>query len=111
MRTAFNSLKNPLNHVGLRSLPRSLKSTKSNILFCNLLTLRVGVLLSRYKSGKLPKAFKIIPSCENWETILMLTSPGNWTPHATYEATRLFVSNLDANQAQRFVQTTSSANS
>jgi len=33
----------------------------------------------------------------------MLTSPQNWTPHATYEATRLFVSNLDANQAQRFM--------
>jgi essential nuclear protein 1 len=34
--------------------------------------------------------------------ILMLTSPQNWTPHATYEATRLFVSNLDSNQAQRY---------
>jgi essential nuclear protein 1 len=33
----------------------------------------------------------------------MLTSPQNWTPHATFEATRLFVSNLDANQAQRFL--------
>ena len=33
----------------------------------------------------------------------MLTSPQNWTPHATYEATRLFVSNLDSNQAQRFL--------
>ena len=32
----------------------------------------------------------------------MLTSPQNWTPHATYEATRLFVSNLDSNQAQRY---------
>jgi essential nuclear protein 1 len=64
---------------------------------------RVGILLSRYKSGKLPKAFKIIPSLQNWETILFLTSPENWTPHATYEATRLFVSNLDANQAQRFM--------
>jgi essential nuclear protein 1 len=35
--------------------------------------------------------------------ILMLTSPQNWTPHATYEATRLFVSNLDSNQAQRYI--------
>ena len=33
----------------------------------------------------------------------MLTSPQYWTPHATYEATRLFVSNLDSNQAQRFL--------
>jgi essential nuclear protein 1 len=67
-----------------------------------ILTTRVGILLSRYKSGKLPKAFKIIPSTYNWEAILQLTSPENWTPHATYEATRLFVSNLDSNQAQRY---------
>ena len=33
----------------------------------------------------------------------MLTSPQNWTPHATYEATRLFVSNLDSSQAQQFL--------
>ena len=32
----------------------------------------------------------------------MLTCPENWTPHATFEATRLFVSNLDSNQAQRY---------
>ena len=32
----------------------------------------------------------------------MLTYPENWTPHATFEATRLFVSNLDANRAQRW---------
>ena len=27
----------------------------------------VGTLLTRYKSGKLPKAFKIIPSLQNWQ--------------------------------------------
>ncbi|KAI7861849.1 Bystin [Spinellus fusiger] len=63
---------------------------------------KVGHLLSRYKSGKLPKAFKIIPSLSNWEEILYLTNPDTWTPHATYEATRMFVSNLKATQAQRF---------
>ncbi|KAI9475631.1 MAG: Bystin-domain-containing protein [Benjaminiella poitrasii] len=64
---------------------------------------KVGQLLSRYKSGKLPKAFKIIPSLGNWEEILYLTSPETWTPHATYEATRMFVSNLKAKQVQRFL--------
>ncbi|KAI9302731.1 Bystin-domain-containing protein [Cunninghamella echinulata] len=63
---------------------------------------KVGQLLSRYKSGKLPKAFKIIPSLNNWEEIIYLTNPEAWTPHATYEATRIFVSNLKAQQAQRF---------
>lgn len=64
---------------------------------------RVGQLLSRYKSGKLPKAFKIIPSLGNWEEILYLTSPETWTPHATYEGTRMFVSNLKAKQVQKFL--------
>ncbi|KAI9243937.1 Bystin-domain-containing protein [Sporodiniella umbellata] len=64
---------------------------------------KVGQLLSRYKSGKLPKAFKIIPSLNNWEEILYITQPETWTPHATYEATRMFVSNLKARPVQRFL--------
>ncbi|KAG9298253.1 hypothetical protein G9A89_002741 [Geosiphon pyriformis] len=62
---------------------------------------KVGLLLSRYKSGKLPKAFKIIPSLPNWEDILYLTRPEKWTPNATYQATRIFVS-VKPKQAQRF---------
>ena len=33
----------------------------------------VGRLLSTYRSGKLPKAFKIIPQLTNWEEILYVT--------------------------------------
>lgn len=62
----------------------------------------VGALLSRYKSGKVPKAFKIIPALANWEEVLYLTQPEAWTPHATMAATRLFASNLNAKMAQRF---------
>ncbi|KAJ3332507.1 hypothetical protein HDU76_014008 [Blyttiomyces sp. JEL0837] len=63
---------------------------------------KVGLLLSRYRSGKLPKVFKIIPSLPNWEEVLFLTNPSSWTPHATYQATRIFVSNLSAKMAQQF---------
>lgn len=66
---------------------------------------KVGILLSRYKSGKLPKAFKIIPSLRNWEDVLLLTRPDAWSPNACYEATRLFVSNLKSYQFQRFMST------
>ncbi|KAI9033293.1 Bystin-domain-containing protein [Hyaloraphidium curvatum] len=65
---------------------------------------KVGLLLSRYRSGKLPKPFKIIPSFKNWDEILYLTRPEDWTPHATYQATRIFVSNLKGNMAQRFFE-------
>jgi essential nuclear protein 1 len=50
----------------------------------------------------LPKAFKIIPALTNWEEILYLTSPEAWTPHALYQATRIFASNLKPKMAQRF---------
>ncbi|BFZ53923.1 snoRNA-binding rRNA-processing protein [Savitreella phatthalungensis] len=65
---------------------------------------KVGVLLSRYRSGKLPKAFKIIPSLRNWQDILYLTRPDMWSAGACYEATRLLVSNLTAAQCQRFMR-------
>lgn len=64
----------------------------------------MGELLSRYKSGPLPKAFKIIPSLPAWEDILYITGPDSWTPHATLAATRIFVSNLKAAQTQRFFE-------
>lgn len=53
---------------------------------------RIGFLLSRYKSGKLPKPFKILPSVPHWEEIIQLTRPDKWTPNACYEATKIFVS-------------------
>ncbi|GAA5845091.1 hypothetical protein JCM11251_000006 [Rhodosporidiobolus azoricus] len=63
---------------------------------------KVGQLLSRYKSGPLPKAFKILPTLSIWPHLVMLTNPESWTPHATYAATRIFASNLDPKQSQKF---------
>ncbi|KAK1442753.1 bystin [Babesia gibsoni] len=54
----------------------------------------IGVYLSKYKSGGLPKAFKVLPRLKNWEEVLDMTSPQNWTPNAVYEATHLFASNM-----------------
>lgn len=62
----------------------------------------VNKVLSRYRSGKLPKAFKIIPALSNWEQILYMTEPETWTAAAMYQATRIFSSNLKERMAQRF---------
>lgn len=62
----------------------------------------IGTILSRYTAGKLPKAFKVIPSLSNWEEVLYLTRPDMWTPQAMYAATRIFASNLNPKMAQRF---------
>jgi len=62
----------------------------------------IGDVLSRYRSGKIPKAFKVIPNMVNWEQILYLTNPDKWSAAAMYQATRLFASNLNPKMCQRF---------
>jgi essential nuclear protein 1 len=62
----------------------------------------IGKMLSRYTAGKLPKAFKVIPSLSNWQDVLWLTRPDLWTPQAMYAATRIFASNLNPKMAQQF---------
>lgn len=59
-------------------------------------------VLRKYRSGKIPKAFKIIPSLRNWEQILYITDPPSWSAAAMYQATRIFASNLREKMAQRF---------
>lgn len=64
---------------------------------------KVGESLRAWKHGKLPKLFKVLPTIKNWEDLLYVTAPDMWTPNAVYEATRLFVSNLTAAKAEKFV--------
>ncbi len=86
--------------VSLRCYSKFLGDWNALTLVSNLY--RVGKLLGRYRSGKLPKAFKIIPSLSNWEEIMYLTDPEKWSPNAMYQATRVFASNFNARMAQRF---------
>jgi len=53
---------------------------------------KVGIVMKSFKSGKLPKAFKIIPQTQNWEELLFLTNPETWSPHSSFEATKIFCS-------------------
>jgi essential nuclear protein 1 len=62
----------------------------------------VAKILTKYRSGKLPKAFKVIPSLSNWEEVLHMTEPENWSAAAMFQATRIFASNLNSSKAQRF---------
>lgn len=64
---------------------------------------KVGLMLSRYRSGKIPKAFKILPKLQNWQQILELTKPETWTPNATYQATKVFISGLTPKLAEYFL--------
>jgi essential nuclear protein 1 len=60
----------------------------------------VGKMLHSYKSGKLPKALKMLPHLRNWEEVLWLTRPDEWSACATFACTRIFASNLNEKMAQ-----------
>ena len=62
----------------------------------------IGQILTRYRAGKIPKAFKIIPNLRNWEEVLWITAPDTWSPQAMFVATKLFASNLNPKHAQRY---------
>ncbi|KAK3487748.1 Bystin-domain-containing protein [Neurospora hispaniola] len=64
---------------------------------------KIGMILSRYKSGPLPKPFKVLPQIPHWEDILPITQPESWTPNACYAATRIFASAKEA-VLQRFME-------
>lgn len=60
--------------------------------------------MNRYKSGPLPKPFKILPALPSWARLLAITNPSMWTPHAFKAGTRILVSNLTPEQARVYLQ-------
>jgi essential nuclear protein 1 len=65
----------------------------------------IGKLFSRYRSGKVPKAFKIIPNLEHWREVLAMTRPEQWTSQAMAQAVNIFASNFDPVRAEEFYKT------
>jgi essential nuclear protein 1 len=63
---------------------------------------KLAILLARYRSGKLPKAFTILPKLKNWEELLIITLPLNWSFQAVEKGTELFASQANPKVAQRF---------
>ena len=63
---------------------------------------KVGLILSRYRAGKIPKAFKALPRLQRWEEILLLTEPDSWSAAAVYQATRVIASNAVPSRVERF---------
>lgn len=52
----------------------------------------LGTILKTYKSGKLPKIFKILPNIQRWEEVVPYSQPSSWSPAANEAATKMFVS-------------------
>lgn len=65
---------------------------------------RVGTILSRYKSGRLPKVFTLVPLLSNWRDIIYLTRPDQWTPQATYMAVKIFIEKFEESMTNFFIR-------
>lgn len=61
--------------------------------FFSIKTMYEGVrdVLQKYRSGKLPKAFKMIPHLQNWEQILYITEPTTWSAAAMYQVNNILI--------------------
>ncbi len=59
--------------------------------------------MRRYKSGKIPKPVKILPTVPQWEGLLEYLQPDLWTPNALYEVTKVFASTKPA-ASQRWLE-------
>eukprot|EP00922_Rhytidocystis_sp_ex-Travisia-forbesii_P066812 GHVS01099233.1.p1 GENE.GHVS01099233.1~~GHVS01099233.1.p1 ORF type:complete len:426 (-),score=109.21 GHVS01099233.1:284-1561(-) len=66
------------------------------------LYVHLGDFLKRYRSGRVPKALKMLPRLRNWEQLLYKTTPTEWSPQAMCAATRIFASSFNPRMAQRF---------
>lgn len=64
---------------------------------------KVGLILSRHRSGPIPKPMKILPTVPNWEAILEFTKPESWSTQAVDAVTRVFVASK-AVVVQRFLE-------
>jgi essential nuclear protein 1 len=63
---------------------------------------KIGDLMRRFTNGPLPKALKMIHTLNNWEEVLKLTKPKQWTPQAVVKITTIFASNFTNSMLKRF---------
>jgi essential nuclear protein 1 len=63
---------------------------------------RTSLFLKVYRSGKMPKIIKVLPSFKNFEEIMWLTRPDIWSDQAILSITRSFLPKLDKIQISRF---------
>jgi len=64
----------------------------------------IATLFEKYRSGKLPQAFRILSKAEQWENLLKLTKPENWTPHAMWAASKTFIIEMTAERLKIFFE-------
>jgi len=54
----------------------------------------IAQLFAKYRSGKVPVAFRMLALADQWTNIMDVTKPENWTPHAMWAATKMFTAEM-----------------
>eukprot|EP00817_Percolomonadidae_sp_ATCC50343_P003914 CAMPEP_0117421390 /NCGR_PEP_ID=MMETSP0758-20121206/2500_1 /TAXON_ID=63605 /ORGANISM="Percolomonas cosmopolitus, Strain AE-1 (ATCC 50343)" /LENGTH=409 /DNA_ID=CAMNT_0005203503 /DNA_START=14 /DNA_END=1240 /DNA_ORIENTATION=- len=62
----------------------------------------IGYQLQKYRSGKFPKAMRMMPMLQRWEEALYFSRPERWSYQAVFQATRIFTSGVPDPVAQRY---------
>ena len=88
---SYLAKKQKKNELDIYLKPRLLKILERTTLFMKV-----------YRSGKIPKIIRILPSIKNFEEMLWLTRPDTWSNSAVYSITRSFLPKLDKKQMSRF---------
>lgn len=100
-KEAFDQRKGDFQSHRVREPPNSSSEIPEKVM--DVFT-KCGQLLSRYKSGPLPKPFKVLPTLPSWPDLLAITRPESWTPNAVFAATKIFIS-APPDVAQHYLNT------
>lgn len=67
---------------------------------------KLGTVLKTYKSGKLPKAINVVASQKipDWEDLIDLSNPLNWSPNAMEAVTVLFSQTASDKRLTKYIQ-------
>ncbi|KAH0574509.1 Bystin [Spironucleus salmonicida] len=65
---------------------------------------QLSIVFRDYRSGSLPKLMRSLPSSNLWLQLMKLTNPLEWSPNATKELTRLFISMLPEKEAFFYIK-------
>jgi len=64
----------------------------------------IAGLFAKYRSGKIPRAFKILSRADQWESLMQLTKPETWSPHAMWSVSKLYTQEMPVDRLKIFFQ-------
>ena len=108
-RALFDMFKSTIAHEASHHLDHTLQKTRhqADPKVQEVYT-KLGGILRIYKSGKLPKAVNVLASTKipDWEDLLELSNPLNWSPNAMEAVTVLFSQTASDKVLTKFIQNT-----